>query len=118
MYHDLKAIYWWYKIKRDITKYVALCGTCQRFKTKHQRSAGLLQPLQVPKWKWEEIATDFAMELPRTQTGQRFPLGNHGSTGQGSSLCTYQYDLLWTATRSVVYVKDSLFAWGAKEDCV
>jgi hypothetical protein len=22
MYHDLKAAYWWYRIKRDITKYV------------------------------------------------------------------------------------------------
>jgi hypothetical protein len=23
MYHDLKATYWWYKIKRDIAEYVA-----------------------------------------------------------------------------------------------
>jgi hypothetical protein len=22
MYHDLKAAYWWYRIKRDITEYV------------------------------------------------------------------------------------------------
>jgi hypothetical protein len=70
MYHDLKATYLWYKIKGDIAEYVALSDTCQRVETKHQRSARLLQPLQVPKWKWEEIATDFAMELPRTQTGQ------------------------------------------------
>jgi hypothetical protein len=51
MYHDLKATYWWFKIKRDIAEYVALCDTCQRVKTKHQRPAGLLQPLQVPEWK-------------------------------------------------------------------
>jgi hypothetical protein len=25
MYHDLKATYWWYGMKRDIAKYVALC---------------------------------------------------------------------------------------------
>jgi hypothetical protein len=25
MYHDLKAIYWWYGIKRDVAKYVAVC---------------------------------------------------------------------------------------------
>jgi hypothetical protein len=36
MYHDLKAIYWWYGIKRDIVEYVALCDTCQRVKAKHQ----------------------------------------------------------------------------------
>jgi hypothetical protein len=29
MYHDLKATYWWYGMKRDVTKYVTLCGTCQ-----------------------------------------------------------------------------------------
>jgi hypothetical protein len=29
MYHDLKATYWWYGLKRDVTEYVALCDTCQ-----------------------------------------------------------------------------------------
>jgi hypothetical protein len=29
MYHDLKATYWWYGMKRDVAKYVALCDTCQ-----------------------------------------------------------------------------------------
>jgi hypothetical protein len=29
MYHDLNATYWWYGMKRDIVKYVALCDTCQ-----------------------------------------------------------------------------------------
>jgi hypothetical protein len=29
MYHDLKATYWWYDMKRDVAKYVALCDTCQ-----------------------------------------------------------------------------------------
>jgi hypothetical protein len=28
MYHDLKATYWWYGMKRDVTEYVALCDTC------------------------------------------------------------------------------------------
>jgi hypothetical protein len=51
MYHDLKATYWWYGMKRDVTKYVTLCDTCQRVKVEHQRPVGLLQPLQVPEWK-------------------------------------------------------------------
>jgi hypothetical protein len=28
MYHDLKATYWWYGMKRDVAKYVALYDTC------------------------------------------------------------------------------------------
>jgi hypothetical protein len=32
MYHNLKATYWWYGMKRDIAEYVALCDTCQRVK--------------------------------------------------------------------------------------
>jgi hypothetical protein len=28
MYHDLKATYWWYVMKRDVAEYVALCDTC------------------------------------------------------------------------------------------
>jgi hypothetical protein len=56
-------------MKRDVAEYVALCDTCQREKAEHQRPARLLQLLQVPKWKWEEIAMDFIVGLPRTQSG-------------------------------------------------
>jgi hypothetical protein len=56
-------------MKRDIAEYVSLCDTCQRVKEEHQRLAGLLQPLKIPEWKWEEIGMDFMVELPRTQAG-------------------------------------------------
>jgi hypothetical protein len=69
MYKDLKTHYWWYGMKRDIAEYVSLCDTCQRVKAKHQRPAGLLQPLKIPDWKWEEIGMDFIVGLPRTQVG-------------------------------------------------
>jgi hypothetical protein len=36
MYHDLKATYWWYGMKRDVAEYVALCDTYQRVKAEHQ----------------------------------------------------------------------------------
>jgi hypothetical protein len=36
MYQDLKATYWWYRIKRDVEEYIALCDTCRRVKAKHQ----------------------------------------------------------------------------------
>jgi hypothetical protein len=69
MYHHLKATYWWYGMKRDIVEYVALYDTCHRVKVEHQLPARLLQPLQVPERKWEEIAIDFIVGLPRTQSG-------------------------------------------------
>jgi hypothetical protein len=28
MYKDLKTQYWWYGMKQDVTKYIALCDTC------------------------------------------------------------------------------------------
>jgi hypothetical protein len=69
MYHDLKSKYWWYGMKRAIAEYVALCDNCQRVKAEHQRPAGLLQPLKIPEWKWEEISMDFIVGLPKTQNG-------------------------------------------------
>jgi hypothetical protein len=36
MYHDLKATYWWYGVKRDVAEYVAICDTCQRVKAELQ----------------------------------------------------------------------------------
>jgi hypothetical protein len=69
MYHDLKSRYWWYGMKRSIAKYVALCDNCQRVKAEHQRPAGLLQPLKIPQWKWEEISIDFIIGLTTTQLG-------------------------------------------------
>jgi hypothetical protein len=42
MYHNLNATYWWYDMKRDIAKYVAICDTCQRVKIEHQQPARLL----------------------------------------------------------------------------
>jgi hypothetical protein len=69
MYKDLKTRYWWYDMKRDVTEYISLCNTCQRVKAEHQRPAGLLQPLKIPEWKWEEIGMDFIVGLPRTKAG-------------------------------------------------
>jgi hypothetical protein len=69
MYHDLKSRYWWYGMKRAIAEYVALSDNCQRVNAERQRPAGLLQPLKIPEWKWEEISMDFIVGLPKTQNG-------------------------------------------------
>jgi hypothetical protein len=69
MYYDLKERFLWYGMKRSVAEYVAICDTYQRVKVEHQRPAGLLQPLKIPEWKWEEITMDFIVGLPRTQKG-------------------------------------------------
>jgi hypothetical protein len=68
MYHDLKSRYWWYGMKRVVAKYIALCDNCQRVKAECQSPAGLLQPLKIPQWKWEERSMDFIVILPTTQS--------------------------------------------------
>jgi hypothetical protein len=52
MYADLKRYFWWKDMKKDIAGFVAQCDICNRVKAEHQRPAGLLNPLDVPEWKW------------------------------------------------------------------
>jgi hypothetical protein len=66
MYQDLKRRFWWYGMKREIAEHVAICDSYQRTKTEHQKSTGLLQSLQIPQWKWDEIRMDFIVGLPHT----------------------------------------------------
>jgi hypothetical protein len=55
MYQDLKQKYWWYGLKKDVASHVALCDVCQRVKQEHQIPVGLIHPVKIPEWKWEEI---------------------------------------------------------------
>jgi hypothetical protein len=118
MYHDLKATYWWYGMKRDVAEYVALCDTCQRVKAEHERLAGLLQPLQVPEWKWEEIAMDFIMGLPRTQSGYNSIWVIADPLTKVAHFIPVKDHLPRAATSRIVYIQDSLSACSAKENCV
>ena len=69
MYMDLKERFWWNGLKRDIAEYIAKCDTCSKVKAQHQKPVGLLQPLKVPDWKWDQIGMDFITGLPRTKSG-------------------------------------------------
>ncbi|GJR38616.1 putative nucleotidyltransferase, ribonuclease H [Tanacetum coccineum] len=66
MYRDLKQNFWWNGMKQKVARFVAKCLTCQQVKIEHQRASGLLQPLDIPTWKWEQISIDFVTRLPRT----------------------------------------------------
>ncbi|GJS49783.1 putative reverse transcriptase domain-containing protein [Tanacetum coccineum] len=46
MYYDLRGLYWWPGMKKDIAMYP-----------------------EIPEWKWEKITMDFISKLPRTSSG-------------------------------------------------
>ena len=49
MYRDLKKIFWWPGMKKEIAEFVSRCLQCQQVKAEHQRPAGLLQSLPIPE---------------------------------------------------------------------
>ena len=67
MYQDFKQFYWWKGMKRDVTEYVFKCLTCQQVKAEHQVPTGLLNPLPIPQWKWDNITMDFISGFPLMQ---------------------------------------------------
>ena len=69
MYQDVKKMLWWPGLKRHIAELVSKCLVCQKVKNEHQKPSGMLQPLEIPKWKWESISIDFVMGLPKMQVG-------------------------------------------------
>ncbi|GJV39918.1 putative reverse transcriptase domain-containing protein [Tanacetum coccineum] len=64
MYYDLRDLYWWPGMKKDIALYVSKCLTCSKVKAKHQKPLGLLQQPEIPEWEWEKITIDFITKLP------------------------------------------------------
>ncbi|GJU71304.1 putative reverse transcriptase domain-containing protein [Tanacetum coccineum] len=77
MYYDLRDMYWWPIMKRDIATYVSECLTCAKVKAEHQRPSGLLQQPEIPEWKvtksahFLEIREDYSTEkLARLYTDE------------------------------------------------
>nr|GEU66441.1 putative reverse transcriptase domain-containing protein [Tanacetum cinerariifolium] len=66
MYYDLRDMYWWPGMKKDIALYVSKCLTCSKVKAEHQKPSSLLQYPEIPEWKRERITMDFITKLPRT----------------------------------------------------
>ena len=62
----IRKEYFWSGMKKDIAEYIARCMECQKVKIEHRHLAGLLQPLPIPKWKWEVVTIDFITKFPKT----------------------------------------------------
>ena len=78
MYRDLRYQYYWSGMKLHVGDFVRRCLTCQQVKAEHQKPAGLLQPLEVAKWKWEHVTMDFVTPLPQTQRRHDASMGYSG----------------------------------------
>jgi hypothetical protein len=66
MYYDLREQFWWTQIKCETSRYVLECDTCKKVKANYMKPGGLLQPLSILDWKWEDIGMDFIVGLPLT----------------------------------------------------
>jgi hypothetical protein len=51
-------------MKRETARYVSECDTTRKVKVDYMKHGGLLQPLSIPEWKWDDISMDFIVGLP------------------------------------------------------
>ena len=51
MYLDMKRMFYWGGMKKDVAEFIAKCLMCQSVKAEQQKPGGLLQSLDVPGWK-------------------------------------------------------------------
>jgi hypothetical protein len=66
IYQDLRQQLWWTRMKCEAALYVIECDTCRKIKADYMKSRGLLEPLSIPAWKWDDISMDFIVGLPLT----------------------------------------------------
>ncbi|WMV55142.1 hypothetical protein MTR67_048527 [Solanum verrucosum] len=64
MYQDLRKVYYWNRMKKEIAEFKAKCPNCQQVKVEHQKLGGLSQDISIPTWKCEDLNMDFIVGLP------------------------------------------------------
>ncbi|GJX54975.1 putative reverse transcriptase domain-containing protein [Tanacetum coccineum] len=93
MYHDLRDMYWWPGMKRDIATYVSKCLTCSKVKAEHQRPLCLLQQPKIPEWKLTKLAHFLAT---REDYGtERLADSRTTRNGQSERMIQTLEDMLW-----------------------
>ena len=69
MYRDMKRVFFWVGMKKDVGEFVSQCLVCQQIKVEQKKPSGLLHPLEVPQWKCESVSMDFIDHFPRSKKG-------------------------------------------------
>src|SRR4051812_23199833 len=66
MYHDLKKLFWWPGMKKEIAEFVYACLICQKSKIEHKKPSVLMDPFFFRVWKGDGIYMDFLSVFPKT----------------------------------------------------
>ena len=56
-------------IRKDVSKFIATCDSCQRNTATNHAPGGLLQPSEIPKGLWESSSMELITPLPETPRG-------------------------------------------------
>ena len=67
LYRDLREVYWWNCMKKDIAYFVSKCLNCQQFKVEYQKPRGMTQDIDIPSLKLDVINIDLITGLPCTR---------------------------------------------------
>ena len=62
--------FYWKGLAQDVKRYVRGCAACHRAKPPNEKPFGLLQPLEIPRRRWQRINVDFITKLPLTVPGE------------------------------------------------
>jgi hypothetical protein len=117
MYQDLRKNFWWSNMKVDIAKYVAECDTCHRVKANYLKSAGVLQPLTIPLWKWDDISMDFHSGFTPDCQKEGFYLGYSGLIDQDCSFHRSAHHLLRPRLCRTLYRSNCVPAQDSQDHC-
>ena len=56
-------------MKKEVEKFVYAFLSCPKSKIENQKAMGLMQPLCIPEWKWDNVSINFVSSLPKTAKG-------------------------------------------------
>lgn len=68
-YDRIARSFYWPRMHHMVNSYCSSCPACQSIKGSTQKSAGLLQPLPIPRRKWDSVSLDLIVQLPKTKSG-------------------------------------------------
>ncbi|GJV06469.1 reverse transcriptase domain-containing protein [Tanacetum coccineum] len=128
MYYDLRDMYWWPGMKKDIATYVSRCLICSKVKLEHRRPSGLLQQPKILEWKWDKNTMDFITKLSSSSGGhdtiwimkktmKRYRVNHRFSTSYHPQT-SGQVENMNIALKRILEktVKDNLAIWSRKLD--